>query len=102
LEYFGYTLTFLQCRFLEEKIKVNGKAGALGDAVVLTVDGSNINVVANIPFSKRYLKYLTKKYLKKNQLRDYIQVIASSKSTYALKYFNINDGGAGEESEDEE
>jgi len=90
------------CRFLQEKIKVNGKAGVLGDAVTLTVDGTNINVVAQSPFSKRYLKYLTKKYLKKNQLRDYIHVIASNKNTYELKYFNINDGGAaGAESDDE-
>ena len=89
---------------MEEKIKVNGKAGALGDAVTLAVDGTCVNVNAQSPFSKRYLKYLTKKYLKKNQLRDYIHVIASQKNTYELRYFNIDDGGANAEdgSDDDE
>lgn len=41
-------------------------------------------------FSKRYLKYLTKKFLKKNLLRDWLHVIASDKQTYEIKYFNIN------------
>lgn len=44
-----------------------------------------------IPFSKRYLKYLTKKYLKRNSLRDWLRVVASSKDTYELRYFQINE-----------
>ena len=40
----------------------------------------------------RYLKYLTKKFLKKNNLRDYIRVVASNKSSYELRYFQINTG----------
>jgi hypothetical protein len=46
-------------------------------------------VSANIPFSKRYLKYLTKKFLKKNSLRDYLRVVASSKDVYELRFYNI-------------
>ena len=40
----------------------------------------------------RYLKYLTKKYLKKNNLRDWLRVVAppSLKDTYELRYFQIN------------
>ena len=41
-------------------------------------------------FPKRYLKYLTKKFLKKNQLRDWLHVIANEKASYELRYFNIN------------
>lgn len=37
----------------------------------------------------RYLKYLTKKYLKAETLREYLYVHSSDKSTYQLKYFNI-------------
>ena len=51
------------------------------------------------PFSKRYLKYLTKKYLKKQQLRDWMRVVAVNKVTYEIKYFDINQD---EEEEDEE
>lgn len=50
---------------------------------------ARITVTAQAPFSKRYLKYLTKKYLKKQQLRDYLHVIASNKSTYEMRYFSI-------------
>ena len=57
-----------------------------------TKEKAKINVVADLPFSKRYLKYLTKKYLKKQQLRDYLRVVASNASTYELKYFKINSG----------
>jgi len=48
-----------------------------------------ITVTTNIPFSKRYLKYLTKKFLKKNSLRDYLRVVASSKDVYELRFYNI-------------
>ena len=71
-----------------------GKAGVLGDTVKITRDKTKLNVEAEAPFSKRYLKYLTKKYLKKQQLRDYLHVVASSKTTYDLRYFNIHDDGA--------
>ena len=46
----------------------------------------------------RYLKYLTKKYLKKNNLRDWLRVVASTKDSYDLHYFQINN----EESDNEE
>ena len=49
-----------------------------------------INVVSKSPLSKRYLKYLTKKFLKKNQLRDWLRVVATNKETFVLKYFQVN------------
>ena len=50
-------------------------------------------------FSKRYLKYLSKKYLKKQQLRDWLHVIANAKTSYELRYYNIHEQDA-EEDED--
>ncbi|KDQ19934.1 hypothetical protein BOTBODRAFT_27347 [Botryobasidium botryosum FD-172 SS1] len=77
-------------KFLHDRIKVEGKAGQLGDNVKISREGDNkVIVTSNIPLSKRYLKYLTKKFLKKNQLRDWLRVIATSKDTYELKFFNI-------------
>ena len=49
----------------------------------------------------RYLKYLTKKFLKKNNLRDYIRVVATNKSAYELRYFQISSADD-EESGDED
>jgi large subunit ribosomal protein L22e len=89
-------------KFLHDKIKVNGKAGMLGDAVRIEADANKINVDAKLPFSKRYLKYLSKKYLKKQQLRDYLHVISTDASTYELRYFNITDAGDGADDEEDE
>lgn len=48
----------------------------------------------------RYLKYMTKKYLKKNNLRDWLRVVANNKESYELRYFQINNEDE-EEDEDE-
>jgi large subunit ribosomal protein L22e len=85
-------------KFLHDRIKVNGKAGNLGDVVNIKRDKAKIHISAQAPFSKRYLKYLTKKFLKKQQLRDWLHVIAANKNTYELRYFNIHD----QEEEEEE
>mmetsp|Transcript_23016 Transcript_23016/g.44729 ORF Transcript_23016/g.44729 Transcript_23016/m.44729 type:complete len:132 (+) Transcript_23016:30-425(+) len=86
-------------KYLKENIKVQGKAGNLGDAVVVGKEKSKITVSSDMAFSKRYLKYLAKKYLKKHQMRDFLRVVSTNKSTYELKYYNIqeNDDDAGDE-----
>ncbi|CAM9847384.1 unnamed protein product [Lampetra planeri] len=88
-------------QFLKERIKVDGKTGKVSEHSAVTVERSKskITVSSEIPFSKRYLKYLTKKYLKKNNLRDWLRVVAASKDSYELRYFQINQD---EEEEDEE
>ncbi|KAG5866858.1 hypothetical protein JTB14_008765 [Gonioctena quinquepunctata] len=91
--------------YLKERIKINGKtqnfaAGKGGQHAVTLAREKGTKVVLNseIPFSKRYLKYLTKKYLKKNNLRDWLRVVASGKDSYELRYFQINS----QEDDDEE
>merc|ERR1712166_295152 len=54
-------------KFLQDRIKVSGKTGNLGDMVTVSRDKAKVTVASDIPFSKRYLKYLSKKYLKKQQ-----------------------------------
>lgn len=81
----------MQEKYLSERIKVNGKLHNLGNSVTLGREkNTKVVVTSDIPFSKRYLKYLTKKYLKKNTLRDWLRVVASGKDTYELRYFQIN------------
>ena len=84
-------------KFFHDSIKVNNKAGNLGTKVTISKEKTRINVAAELPFSKRYLKYLTKKYLKKQQLRDYLRVVASGKNNYELKYYKINATSVDEE-----
>ena len=76
--------------FLKANIKVNNKKGELGDAITVTSKGNLATVTSNIPFSKRYLKYLTKKYLKKAEILDYLKVNATKKDTYKVKYVKID------------
>jgi len=61
-------------KFLHDRIKVAGKTGVLGDSVTIAREGNQVHVTAKVDFSKRYLKYLTKKFLKKQLLRDYFGV----------------------------
>ncbi|KAF3787417.1 60S ribosomal protein L22-2 [Nymphaea thermarum] len=86
-------------KFLQDRIKVGGKTGVLGDTITISREKNKISVTAESAFSKRYLKYLTKKYLKKHNVRDWLRVIASNKdrSVYELRYFNIAENEAEEE-----
>lgn len=60
--------------------------------------GNKLVLTSSIPFSKRYLKYLTKKHLKKNNFENFLRVVATSKDTYSLRYFKVDQ----DEAEDEE
>ncbi|GLC34224.1 60S ribosomal protein L22 [Pleodorina starrii] len=86
-------------KFLLDKIKVNGKTGVLGDSIKVAKEKTKVVVTAETNLSKRYLKYLTKKYLKKHNVRDWLRVIASNKdrNVYELRYFNIADNEAEED-----
>ena len=83
--------------FLRSRIKIAGRTGHLGENVKVNSDDKRITVKADVAFSKRYLKYLTKKYLKKHSLREFLYVVASNKASYQIKYFNIQQEGADQE-----
>ena len=83
--------------FLNQRIKVDGKTGNLGDKVTVSKDKFSIVVTAKIDFSKRYLKYLTKKYLKKQDVREFLRVVATSKNQYEVRFLQVdNDEGEDE------
>jgi len=89
-------------KYLHDRIKIDNKTNALAvNNVVITRDRTKLTVAApsDLKFSKRQLKYLAKRYLKKQQLRDYLRVVAASKNSYELRYFSIS---AGDEEEVEE
>ena len=56
-------------QFLRARIKIGGRTGKTGKDVKVINDDKKVSVKAEINFSKRYLKYLTKKYLKKHSIR---------------------------------
>ncbi|KAI9819710.1 MAG: 60S ribosomal protein L22 [Thelocarpon impressellum] len=87
-------------KFLHDKIKVDGRVGNLGDTVQISQQGDGkIEVIAHQQFSGRYLKYLTKKFLKKQQLRDWLRVVSTSKGVYELRFFNVVNDDADDDDE---
>lgn len=85
-------------KYLVEHIKVDGIVGNLGDSVSVTEEGDNIVIVSTAKFSGKYAKYLTKRYLKKNQLKDWIRFISVKKNQYKLQFYSISES----DDEDEE
>merc|ERR1719399_1490709 len=67
--------------FLTGHIKVDNKTNNLGSAVTVNMDKESLVVESKIPLSKRYLK--------KQDLKEFLRVIATTKNTYQLRYFKI-------------
>jgi large subunit ribosomal protein L22e len=80
---------------LKERLKINGKKGS--DHVEISTKDNKVFITTKVIFSKRYIKYLAKKYLKKQDLRDYLRVIATEKNGYTVKFVNISEGAEGED-----
>lgn len=88
-------------KFLKEHIKVDGRTGELEDKINVVASGNKITITSYVPFSGKYAKYLTKRFLKKNELRDWLRVVAVRTSYFELRYYNL-DADADEEDEDED
>ena len=85
------------------KIKIGKtmRAAKTTDVVRFFKKDNALHVHSDAFFTKRYVKYLTKKYLKKQELKDYLRVISVGnkphKRAYELRYYNI----AGEEKKEQ-
>jgi large subunit ribosomal protein L22e len=85
-------------KFLNSGIKVNGLKGKLGDSVKVSQtdkkDKQKNTVVVSVDntmkFSKRYVKYLIKKFLKRESISSYLRVIANGSNGYLVKLFQRN------------
>merc|ERR1719240_250992 len=78
--------------YLKGNMKVGGKKGNL-EQVSIECAANKVAVTTKVQFGKRYLKYLTKKYLKQQDINTYLRVIACDKYGYKVKFINLNDGG---------
>jgi len=85
-------------KYLNNNIKVNGLKGKLADSVKVgaTDKGDKqknticIQADTKMKFSKRYIKYLVKKFLKRENISLYLRVIAQGQQNYVVKLFNRN------------
>ncbi|KAH8290967.1 hypothetical protein KR054_007489, partial [Drosophila jambulina] len=84
-------LTHLE-KYMKTHIKVNKRVNNLGELVNFERPKNTTLVInSNTHFSKRYFKYLTKRYLKKNSLRDWVRLVSTAKDTFTMRYFKIQD-----------
>ncbi|BEJ06279.1 hypothetical protein CcaverHIS641_0308010 [Cutaneotrichosporon cavernicola] len=75
-------------KFLHDRIKVDGKTGQLGDSIQITKEANKLVLTS---------QYLTKKHLKKNSFENFLRVVATSKDTYSLRYFKVDQDEADDE-----
>ena len=83
-------------KYLNQNIKVNGLKEKLGEHVKVSAadkkDKQKNTIVVQsdtrIKFSKRYIKYLIKKFLKKQGMSLYLRVISQGSANYVVKLFN--------------
>ncbi|EPR78232.1 60S ribosomal protein L22 [Spraguea lophii 42_110] len=78
--------------YLLGNIKYNGKKGQLGKKVLLSNTGHAVDVFFAKKTSKRYLKYLIKKFLRAKGLSDWVRPIAGDKQSYKFSFFSKQAG----------
>merc|ERR1711959_702393 len=71
--------------YLKSNLKVGGKKNNL-EFVSIEAANNKVVVTTKVAFGKRYLKYLTKKYLKQQDINTYLRVIACDKMGYKVKF----------------
>ena len=84
--------------YLQTNMKLNGLKGKLGKTIIINMDDLKknknvivISVYSSIKFSKRYIRYLVKKYLKKEGIAKYLTLSATSPGAYAVKVIKKNE-----------
>ena len=86
-------------KYLENNIKVNGLKGKLGESIKVSIsekkssDKNNILILVDnkIEFSKKYIKYLLKKFLKREGIVNYLSINSSSPNSYTVKVLRKNE-----------
>ena len=69
--------------------KLHGQKGKLADKVKINFDKDSgiLAVGTTMKYRKKYFKYLTKKFLKKKNQKEWFRLVSTNKETYSLKYF---------------
>ena len=86
-------------KYLQSNMKLNGLKGKLGKSILINTDDKReknksnitISVDSSLKFSKRYIRYLVKKFLKKEGVAKYLTLSATSPSAYIVKVIKKNE-----------
>jgi large subunit ribosomal protein L22e len=86
-------------KYLSSNMKIDGLKGNLKDFVKISVDDKRnkkcllIQVDNQMQFSKKYIKYLVKKFLKREGIVKYLTVLSNSPNSYEVKVLKNNNEG---------
>lgn len=98
--------THTQAEYLKNNLKVKSQRavkGKLGEEVKISGDAGVVTVtVENGAAPKRQLKYLARRYIKKQALNNYVRVVAPTKDSYQIRYLAANEQADEEAGEDVE
>ena len=86
-------------KYLQSNMKLNGLKGKLGDSIKIsstekTDKAKNTLVISvdnSLEFSKKYLKYLVKKFLKREGIGKFLTVSSTSPNAYTVKIIKKNE-----------
>ncbi|CAN3354326.1 large ribosomal subunit protein eL22 [Diutina catenulata] len=89
-------------KYLVEHIKIDGVLGQTADQIEVEQSGNKVVVVANagVSFSGKYAKYLTKRFLKRSSLRDFVRFVSVKTNEYQLQFYSLAEDD--DEEDDEE
>ena len=86
-------------KYFTQNIKVHGLKNKLEDFVKVSTSDkrdknkkNNISIQVDVKqkFSKRYIKYLVKKFLKRENISLYLRVVSNGPNSYIVKLYSKN------------
>ena len=86
-------------KYFSSNIKVNGLKNKLEESVKIQLPDKRekhrknnviVQVDAKMKFSKRYIKYLVKKFLKRENISLYLRVVSNGQNSYVVKLYSKN------------
>ena len=86
-------------KYFSQNTKVQGLKNKLEDFVKISTSDKrdknkknnvNIQVDVKMKFSKRYIKYLVKKFLKRENISLYLRVVSNGPNSYVVKLYSKN------------
>jgi large subunit ribosomal protein L22e len=78
--------------YLLAKMKLGGLKNNLANKITIQEDphDKRIDIVANVKYAKRAVRYYCRRFLKKQGLRERLRVIATSKTAYEFRPYRVS------------
>ena len=86
-------------KYMQTNMKINGLKGHLGNKIKINITDKKdknkntlvISIDTSIHFSKRYIRYLLKKFLKREGIARFLTVSSSAPNAYTVKVIKKNE-----------